>query len=54
MTTRLQDSNFLNAVLPNNLLEDSIEWIGSNMNPEEVFDEKELRYWALNNGFSEE
>jgi len=52
-TSAKQDNDFMKAVMPNNFLEECIDWISKNMNPEEVFDEKELEYWATRNGFRE-
>ena len=52
-TTTKQDQEFLSAVLPNILLELAIEWIGANMNPEDVFAERVLRKWAEENGYEE-
>ena len=49
MTTAKQDRDFISAMVSDSLLEDSIEWIGSNMNPEDVFTEEQLRDWAENN-----
>lgn len=36
------------------LLESSIEWIQSNLNPEDVFSKENLEIWAEENGFVEE
>lgn len=33
------------------VLRSIIEWIGANLDPEDVFDDEELANWALNNGF---
>jgi hypothetical protein len=32
-------------------LDEAIEWIKSNMNPEDVFDDRDLRQWADDNDF---
>lgn len=47
-TTAKQDQDFLESVLGTGLLENSIDWIRSNMSPEDVFPEKELLQWAAN------
>jgi hypothetical protein len=53
-TTYLQDKEFLNAVIGDSILEPAIEWIASNMDPEEVFDDRKLETWAENNGYVKE
>ncbi len=53
-TSASQDASFLSEVISNTLLEEAIDWIRSNMEPDEVFEEDELREWAQNNGFVEE
>ena len=50
-TTVRQDSEFLAAVVSSSMLEDAIDWIKSNMNPEDVFEEKDLATWAEENGY---
>lgn len=37
-----------------NILEQSIEWIRQNCDPEDIFKKDELEYWALENGFRRE
>lgn len=34
-------------------LEDIIEWIKKNLNPDDVFNDRELIEWALDHGFVE-
>ncbi len=46
MSTIQQDRNFISSVISNTLLEDSIEWIKENMNPEDVFSDAQLEAWA--------
>lgn len=36
------------------LVEDAIDWIQSNCDPEVVFSTKELEEWAENNGYTRE
>lgn len=36
------------------VLESSIEWIQSNLSPDDVFSDKDLETWALENNFVEE
>jgi hypothetical protein len=50
-TTVKQDNDFISSVISSSLLEESIEWIGRNMEPNDVFDDKTLEHWAINNGF---
>ena len=52
-TTARQDSEFIAAIINSTLLEEAIDWIQSNMNPEDVFDEKALEAWAKENGYEE-
>lgn len=51
MTTDRQDKEFISNVISKTLLEDAIEWIKSNMTPEDVFNASELSDWAESNGF---
>lgn len=50
-TTVRQDSEFVSAVISSSLLEEAIDWIKGNLNPEDVFDEKHLDTWAEENGY---
>ena len=34
-----------------NILDDAINWIQSNLQPEDVFDEEKLKDWAEDNGY---
>lgn len=45
-TTSTQDREFIQSVIGSDLLENSIEWIVKNMNPDEVFSESDLKDWA--------
>lgn len=53
-TTTRQDADFIGAVINDSLLEAAIEWIGSNMDPEDVFSKNDLGYWATDNGYIED
>lgn len=46
MTSSYQDSRFIQSVISQRLLEESIDWIKSNMEPEDVFDSSQLISWA--------
>jgi hypothetical protein len=35
-------------------LDSAISWIGSNLDPDDVFDEKQLSNWAESNGYIKE
>ena len=50
MSTEQQDREFIGEIF-SNVLEDSINWIGANMNPEDVFSVKDLDEWARENGY---
>ena len=45
---------FKEAVIGDSILHDSIDFIGSNLDPEEVFDQERLEEWAYSNGFTKE
>lgn len=46
-----QQEQFISSVISWDLLDYAVEWIGDNLEPEEVFSESSLEEWALNNGF---
>jgi len=48
-TTYEQDSKFIHDIVGENILEEVLGWIKSNMNPEDVFDEQALKNWAIEN-----
>jgi len=45
-TTQKQDIDFIDTVIPSDLLEQAIDWIAANMAPEEVFPDSKLEQWA--------
>ena len=47
LPTERQD--FIKTVMPHDLLDDAIEWIKDELQPEEVFDASELADWAEDN-----
>lgn len=53
MSTSRQDGAFLKSVISPTLLEESIDWISSNMDPEDVFSDSDLRDWANRNNLTE-
>jgi hypothetical protein len=52
-TTAQQDREFLGTIINSTLLEEAIEWIANNMNPEDVFSESQLDEWAVDNDWVE-
>ncbi len=62
MTSMKQDSDFgkeMSANIDRVLMSDSaldaaINWIASNLNPDDVFDKSDLETWAENNGYIKE
>lgn len=54
VTSKTEDLKFRDAVISDTILELSLDWIASNFDPEEVFDEDKLERWAKGNGFSKE
>jgi hypothetical protein len=56
MVTYKQESSFRDEIaseIPRSILETAIEWIKKNMEPDDVFDKRELEDWARSNGFTE-
>jgi len=54
MSTASQDRKFLEMVageLPSSLLENAIDFISTNLNPDDVFPIKDLETWAEENGY---
>jgi len=48
-TTQKQDRNFLDEIIGSGLLERAVEWISSNMEPEDVFSQQQIRVSAQQN-----
>lgn len=48
------NQKFKDEIITRYPLDEAIDFIASNLNPEDVFDEKILAYWATSNGFKEE
>jgi hypothetical protein len=48
-TTYKQDTLFISYLIPKDLLEQAIDWIKDNMEPEDVFSPEALKQWALAN-----
>jgi len=54
VTSRAQDKKFIVDIIPDTLLEESIEWIASHLSPEDVFSVSDLESWAEDNGYIKE
>jgi len=62
MATNRQDTDFAEVMkdsvdevkMSNTSLDNAIEWIQSQLEPDEVFTEKQLISWAESNGFVKE
>jgi hypothetical protein len=54
-TTSNEDDEFLEnmGLIPKDLLERAAEYIAGNFPPEDVYEEQQLRDWAVENGFKE-
>ena len=52
-TTYQQDRAFRDALVDTNLLQMAIDWIASNLDPDDVFEADTLESWAKDNGFIE-
>lgn len=46
-----QRRKFVKDVINDSLLDDVVNWISSNMEPDEVFLKSDLELWAEKNGF---
>jgi hypothetical protein len=52
-TTQQEDKDFIQALDFGALLEQAADYIAENFPPEDVYEERQLRNWALDNGFVE-
>lgn len=48
------EKDFVDSVVSSNLLAEAIDWIQSNLEPEDVFSEKQLGDWAAENDYVKE
>ena len=48
-----ENKAFLSAVINDLLLDEAVDWIQKNLEPEDVFTDKQLASWAVNNGYAE-
>ena len=51
MASHKENKDFVSNLLPNYLLDDAIEWIKTNLEPEDVFSEERLSSWAIDMGY---
>lgn len=51
MATIKQNRDFIEVIIMTDLLDEAIDWIQSNLGPEDVFSELDLKNWAIENGF---
>lgn len=49
-----QETDFINNVIGRGILDEAVDWVKSNLEPDEVYDKEELEEWAENNGFVKE
>jgi hypothetical protein len=62
MPTQREDSEFAEVMkdsvdevkMSNTSLDNAIDWISSNLNPDEVFNDKALKEWAESNGYTKD
>jgi hypothetical protein len=52
--TTYQQQDFIKDVIPSNLLDDAVIWVGNNMSPDQIFPKEILHNWAVENGYSKE
>lgn len=53
MASYNERKKFISDLMPDDLLDEAIDWIKSNMSPDDVFDKSQLEEWAKDNGFVE-
>lgn len=53
MASEKMNREFTEAILSSDILDQSVDWIGSHMSPEDVFPKGELKNWAQGEGVSE-
>lgn len=50
-TTTKENKDFTDAIMPMYPLDQAIEWINDNLDPDQVFTDNKLKTWAENNGY---
>ena len=54
MAGSIENNKFAKSIFPAYPLDEAISWIQLNMEPEDVFSEKQLETWARDSGFTKE
>jgi len=50
-TSYNQDRDFIKEIIPSDLLEQSIQYIVNNFQPEEIYGDDKMHEWAKDNGY---
>lgn len=53
-TSTRQDSNFISEMFSSTLLEQAMQFIADNFEPEDIFEEDVMKQWAEDNGYIKE
>ena len=53
-TSTRQDSNFISEMFSSTLLEQAMQFIADNFEPEDIFEEDVMKEWANENGYIKE
>ena len=53
-TSARQDSDFISEVISSTLLEQAMQFIADNFEPEDIFEEDVMKEWANENGYIKE
>lgn len=51
MASYLENKAFVDSIFPQYPLDEAIDWIQNNLEPEDVFSDEKLKEWAENSGF---
>ena len=54
MASTKQNNDFTDDLFGNYPLDQAIEWINSNLDPDDVFDDAALETWAVDNGYTQD
>lgn len=54
MATVSENRDFVSMVIGDSLLDEAIDYIQSNLDPEDVFESSDLEYWAERNDYKKE
>jgi len=53
-TTSKQDAEFLSSLNLEDILQQAVDYLSKNVDPEDVFDQVQLELWAERNGYKRE